>query len=59
MAHFLPLSHPFTAKQVAEIYIDQVQKLHGHPVVIVSDRDKIFTSHFWQDLFKSLEQNYT
>ena len=30
-AHFLPLSHPFTAKIVAEKFVDGVVKLHGMP----------------------------
>lgn len=50
-AHFLPLSHPYTATQVAQVYLDHVFKLHGMPAALVSDRDKIFTSHFWQALF--------
>lgn len=42
--HFLPLAHPFTAFQVALVYITQVYKLHGLPKDLLSDRDKIFTS---------------
>jgi transposase InsO family protein len=52
--HILALKRPFTAAQVAQILLDQVVKLHGLPKSIVSDRDKIFTSHFWTQLFKLL-----
>eukprot|EP00253_Pinus_taeda_P026833 PITA_26833 len=32
--------------------MDQILKLHGMPTSIVSDRDPIFTSNFWQELFR-------
>ena len=51
-SHFLLLVHPFLARQVAQVFIDQVYKLHGLPETIVTDRDKIFTSHFWRKLFR-------
>lgn len=51
-AHFLPLSHPFIALQVAQAYIHNIYKLHGLPQSIISDRDKIFTSDVWQELFR-------
>ncbi|GMI71757.1 hypothetical protein HRI_000845000 [Hibiscus trionum] len=52
--HFLPLAHPFTATEAASIYLDNVFKLHGSPKVIISDRDRIFTSIFWKELMKKL-----
>jgi hypothetical protein len=50
-AHFLPLKHPYIASSVAKLFMDNVYKLHGLRSAIVSDLDKIFTSHFWQQLF--------
>jgi hypothetical protein len=51
-AHFVALKHPFTAQQVAQVILDVVVRLHGMPKSIISDRDKIFTSGFWMELFK-------
>lgn len=34
------------------LYMENVFKLHGLPEAIVSDRDKISTSNFWQELFR-------
>lgn len=30
-SHFIPLSHPFNAIQVAKLFMDNVFKLHGPP----------------------------
>ena len=48
--HLVPLKHPFTAKTVAKVFITYIVKLHSVPTSIVSDRDKIFVSSFWQNL---------
>ncbi|GKE02245.1 retrotransposon-related protein, partial [Tanacetum coccineum] len=54
-AHFIPMSHPYSATQVAQVFLDNVYKLHGLPKTIISDRDKVFTSLFWKSLFKILK----
>ncbi|KAJ7960281.1 Ty3/gypsy retrotransposon protein [Quillaja saponaria] len=53
-AHFFPLSHPYSAMTIAQVFLDGVYKLHGPPTTITSDRDKIFLSRFWTELMKLL-----
>lgn len=52
MAHFVPLGHPYTVFSVAKAFFDSIVRLHGFPCSIVSDRDPVFTSKFWFELFK-------
>lgn len=54
LAHFIPLSHPYTVQTVARAFINNILKLHGPPLAIVSDRDAIFTSHLWKDIFSAM-----
>jgi hypothetical protein len=51
-AHFILVVHPYTATKIAQIFIANIFKLHGMPSFIVSDRDPLFTSLFWKELFK-------
>lgn len=51
-AHFIPIKHPYTAATIAQIFLDNIVKLHGLPASIVTDRDTIFVSQFWKALFK-------
>jgi hypothetical protein len=53
-SHFIALAHPYTASLVASVFMDVVYKLHGLPAAIISDCDVVFTSRFWQQLFKLL-----
>ena len=50
-ANFIPLRHPFIPAIVARLFMDHVYRLHGMPLAIISDRDRIFTSAFWKSLF--------
>jgi len=52
-AHFAMLPTEFSAYQVAMLFFDVVGKLHDMPKSIVSDRDPLFLSKFWQELFKA------
>lgn len=50
-AHFEALKHPYSAQLVAAIYLKEIYKLHGFPSTIVRDRDPVFLSAFWTELF--------
>ena len=45
--HFVPLSHLYLVAKIAQLYMQYVFKLHGMPTTIVSNKDPVFTSHFW------------
>ncbi|CAO2151592.1 unnamed protein product [Urochloa humidicola] len=49
--HFVPLHHPYTAASVAKLFMSNVYKYHGMPISIISDRDRIFNSKLWKELF--------
>ncbi|WVZ83082.1 hypothetical protein U9M48_030262 [Paspalum notatum var. saurae] len=51
-AHFIPLGHPYIATSVARAFFRDIIRLHGISASIVSDRDPVFTSSFWRELFK-------
>lgn len=51
-AHFLPLKTKYTRRSFAEVLMSHIVKLHGMPKSIVSDRDRVFTSKFWQHLLQ-------
>jgi hypothetical protein len=56
-AHFVAVKHPYTASTIAQLFMDNIVKLHGLPHSIVSDRDTIFVSAFWKELFKLYRVN--
>ena len=51
-AHFIPVSHPYSATKITNLFSQNVMKLHGLPNNIISDRDPIFTSNFGGELFQ-------
>ena len=53
-AHFLPIREKDPVKDLGRLYVNEIVRLHGIPVSIVSDRDARFTSRFWQSLQECL-----
>ena len=52
MVHLIPSRINYNAHQIAELMFEEVYKLHGLPKHIISDRDVLFTSIFWEHLHK-------
>ncbi|GJZ36824.1 putative nucleotidyltransferase, ribonuclease H [Tanacetum coccineum] len=52
-AHFLPIRKNYGISKLAEIFRQEIVRLHGTPTSIVSDRDPKFTSRFWKGLQKA------
>ncbi|KAL3360779.1 hypothetical protein AABB24_013964 [Solanum stoloniferum] len=53
-AHFLPVKITHSAEDYAKLYIQEVVRLHGVPVSIISDRGAQFTAQFWKSFQKGL-----
>ncbi|KAK5775710.1 hypothetical protein PVK06_043642 [Gossypium arboreum] len=53
-AHFIPVRTDFSLQKLAKLYVAEIVRLHGVPVLIISDRDPRFTSQFWQKLHEAL-----
>ena len=49
-AHFLPVRLDYPMDMLVELYVNEIVRLHGIPLSIVSDRDPWFTSRFWKEL---------
>ena len=46
-AHFLPIRANYPLEKLAQLYIQEIVRLHGIPSTIISDRDPRFTSQLW------------
>ena len=53
-AHFLPIRLDYSMDRLAEMYVNEIVRLHGIPLSIVSYRDPRFTSRFWKELQSTL-----
>ena len=54
-AHFLPMKVTDSLEKLGQLYIQEIVRLHGVPVTIVSDRDPRFTSRFWEGLQRGFD----
>ena len=51
-AHFLPVSNDDPFDKLAQLYVEEIVRLHGVSISIVSDRDPRFTSKFFGPVYK-------
>ena len=58
-AHFLAVRMTFTLERFCRLYIQEIVRLHGVPVSIVSDRDPRFTTHFWKTFHNAMDTRLT
>jgi IS30 family transposase len=54
VAHFLAVKANYSVSRLAELYVDNILKLHGASKSIVSDRGPQFTAQSWKSLHASL-----
>ena len=52
--HFISVRMDNSMDQLAQIYVNEIIRLHGVPLSIVSDRDPRLTSRFWKGLQSAL-----
>nr|GEY37655.1 putative reverse transcriptase domain-containing protein [Tanacetum cinerariifolium] len=51
--HFLPMKKTDSIEKLAQLYLKEIVSRHGVHVSIISDRDSLFTSRFWETLQKA------
>nr|GEY98704.1 putative reverse transcriptase domain-containing protein [Tanacetum cinerariifolium] len=52
--HFLPMREDYKMDRLARLYLNEIVARHGVPIFIISDRDRRFTSRFWQSMQEAL-----
>ena len=54
MAHFMPCHKTNDSSNVSDLYFKEVVRLHIILKTIVSDRDSMFLSYFWNTLWRKV-----
>ena len=49
-AHFILVRIYYSMDRLVELYVDEIVRLDGVSLSILSDRDPRFTSRFWKEL---------
>jgi hypothetical protein len=57
VAHFVSVKRMHTMDNIVDIFMKEIDRLHGIPRTIVLDRDTKFTSNFWRGSFKVFGTN--
>ena len=58
-AHFLPMRMTDTMDKLVRMYMDNIIRMYGVPVSIVSDRDPRFVSKFWESFHRQFGTKVT
>nr|GEY20644.1 reverse transcriptase domain-containing protein [Tanacetum cinerariifolium] len=53
-SHFLPMKKTDSIEKLAQPYLREIVCRHRVPVLIISDKDSLFTSRFWETLQEAL-----
>nr|GEV65435.1 putative reverse transcriptase domain-containing protein [Tanacetum cinerariifolium] len=53
-AYFLPMREEYKMDMLSKLYLNEIFARHCVPISIISDRDSLFTSRFWQTMQEAL-----
>jgi hypothetical protein len=53
-SHFIAVHTTYSLQQYAELYMNQIVRLHGIPKTIISDRGNQFVARLWEQLHECL-----